>query len=692
MQSDRSVLRKEIVNCFSPGQLRLTLDDGSPPRNFDAIVPPEVDYDQQVFHLIDRADKEGWLHELIDTLLAARADKKSFVAKLQPIAGRLAAGHSLNDLPAETVAESSREAVEDILRAQRRTERDFVVRQAIERVLNNIESAHNLVDEKTKLLHGFRTVWNAVKVTFGPKGRMFVISKSDGTSRSTKNGLAIAKSIELEDKLENLGAKIITEAAQKTSDCVGDGTTTTIVLAQALVEEGLKAVADGANPIDLKRELDQALVTVVEILKAASKKVETYFEIVHVATVAADGDKEIGELVCNAIDKIGREGVVVVESNEDQSNSIALVDGIRFDRGYLSPDFITNAEKMVAELDDPYILIHEKKLSSLQPLFPILDSVVQTGKPLLIIAEDVEGEALATLVVNKLRGGLKVAAVKAPGFGDRRKAILEDISILTSGHMISEELGIKLENVSLQMLGRAKRVSIEKEATTIIDGAGERASIDGQTTLIKATGEETSSDYDHEKLSARLLKQSGTICVIRVGGSSEAELKEKRDRTENALNATQRAIVEGIVPGGGITFLNVSKALAGSGDGSDGEQFGIRVMRRALQAPTRQIVENAGLNGANVVEKILEGAAPDAGFNVETKQYGDLVREGIIDPTKVLRVSLLEAVSVAGRLITTDSVIVESSKKDPGSKMEASDKNEIRAVSDQVVSYPQATK
>jgi chaperonin GroEL len=420
--------------------------------------------------------------------------------------------------------------------------------------------------------------------------------------------------------------------------------------------------------------------------------VETYFEIVHVATVAADGDKEIGELVCNAIDKIGREGVVVVESNEDQSNSIALVDGIRFDRGYLSPDFITNAEKMVAELDDPYILIHEKKLSSLQPLFPILDSVVQTGKPLLIIAEDVEGEALATLVVNKLRGGLKVAAVKAPGFGDRRKAILEDISILTSGHMISEELGIKLENVSLQMLGRAKRVSIEKEATTIIDGAGERASIDGQTTLIKATGEETSSEYDHEKLSARLLKQSGTICVIRVGGSSEAELKEKRDRTENALNATQRAIVEGIVPGGGITFLNVSKALAGSGDGSDGEQFGIRVMRRALQAPTRQIVENAGLNGANVVEKILEGAAPDAGFNVETKQYGDLVREGIIDPTKVLRVSLLEAVSVAGRLITTDSVIVESSKKDPGSKMEASDKNEIRAVSDQVVSYPQATK
>jgi chaperonin GroEL len=521
-------------------------------------------------------------------------------------------------------------------------------------------------DARDKMLRGVNILANAVKVTLGPKGRNVVIEKSFGAPRSTKDGVSVAKEIELADRFENLGAQMIREVASKTNDKAGDGTTTATVLAQAIVQEGLKSVAAGMNPMDLKRGIDKAVQIVVAEIKASSKKVTTNAEIAQVGTISANGDKEVGDMIAKAMDKVGNEGVITVEEAKTAETELDVVEGMQFDRGYLSPYFITNADKMEVQLEEPLILLFEKKLSSLQPLLPVLEAVVQSGRPLVIIAEDVEGEALATLVVNKLRGGLRVAAVKAPGFGDRRKAMLEDLAILTGAQVVSEDLGIKLENVSLDMLGRAKKVSITKDDTTIVDGIGEKTAIEARIAQIKRQIEDTTSDYDKEKLQERLAKLAGGVAVIRVGGSTEVEVKEKKDRVDDALNATRAAADEGIVPGGGVALLKASKALANLTGDNDDQTAGIAIVRRALQAPIRQIAENAGVEGSIVVGKILESDNATFGFNAQTEQYVDLVADGVIDPAKVVRTALQDAASVAGLLITTEAAIVEAPKKNAG--------------------------
>jgi chaperonin GroEL len=512
-------------------------------------------------------------------------------------------------------------------------------------------------------LRGVDILANAVKVTLGPKGRNVVLDKSFGAPRITKDGVTVAKEIELEDKFENMGAQMVREVASKTSDNAGDGTTTATVLTSAIMKEGLKLVAAGMNPMDLRRGIDIAATAVVKDIERRAKKVQSSEEIAQVGTISANGDKSIGDMIAKAMQKVGNEGVITVEEAKTAETELDVVEGMQFDRGYLSPYFITNAEKMIAELEDAYILIHEKKLASLQPLLPILEAVVQAGKPLLIIAEDIEGEALATLVVNKLRGGLKVAAVKAPGFGDRRKAMLEDIAILTSGQMIAEDLGIKLENVSLQMLGRAKRLRIEKENTTIIDGAGKKADIEGRVRQIKAQIEETTSDYDREKLQERLAKLAGGVAVIRVGGSTEVEVKERKDRVDDAIHATKAAIEEGIVPGGGVALLRAKAAIGKLSNETPDIQAGINIVLKALEAPVRQIAENAGVEGSIVVGKILENKSQIYGFNAQTEQYVDMLSAGIVDPAKVVRVALQDAASVAGLMITTEAMVAEAPKK-----------------------------
>ena len=514
-------------------------------------------------------------------------------------------------------------------------------------------------EARDKMLRGVEVLANAVKVTLGPKGRNVVIEKSFGAPRITKDGVTVAKEVELADKFENMGAQMVREVASKQNDAAGDGTTTATVLAAAIVREGAKAVAAGMNPMDLKRGIDTAVEAVVGDLKKNSKKVTSNDEIAQVGTISANGDASIGKMIAEAMQKVGNEGVITVEEAKSLDTELDVVEGMQFDRGYLSPYFITNAEKMVAELEDPYILIHEKKLSSLQPMLPILEAVVQTGKPLLIVAEDVEGEALATLVVNKLRGGLKIAAVKAPGFGDRRKAMLEDIAILTGGEMIAEDLGIKLENVALPMLGRAKRVRIEKENTTIIDGAGAKADIEGRVQQIKAQIEETTSDYDREKLQERLAKLAGGVAVIRVGGASEIEVKEKKDRVDDSLNATRAAVEEGILPGGGVALLRAVKALEGVGGSNPDQKTGVDIVRRALTAPARQIVDNAGGDGAVVVGKLVEAKDYAYGYDAQNGDYADMVKAGIIDPTKVTRTALQNAGSIASLLLTTDALIAD---------------------------------
>ena len=519
-------------------------------------------------------------------------------------------------------------------------------------------------DARDRMLRGVDILAEAVKITLGPKGRNVVLEKSFGAPRVTKDGVTVAKEIELEDKFENMGAQMVKEVASKTSDVAGDGTTTATVLAQAIVKEGAKSVAAGANPMDLKRGVDQAVHAVIEQLKSKSKKVTNNEEIAQVGTVSANGDTEIGKMIAEAMEKVGKEGVITVEEAKSMETELDVVEGMQFDRGYISPYFITNAEKMVAELEEPYILIHEKKLASLQPLLPLLEAVVQTGKPLLIIAEEVEGEALATLVVNKLRGGLKVAAVKAPGFGDRRKAMLEDIAILTAGTMVSEDLGIKLENVTLNMLGRAKRVRIEKENTTIIDGAGKKKDIEGRINQIKAQIEETTSDYDKEKLQERLAKLAGGVAIIKVGGSTEVEVKERKDRVEDALHATRAAVEEGVVPGGGVALLRAAKALDELKTENDDQKIGINVVRKALSWPARLIAINAGEDGSVVVGKILERQTYSFGYNAQTGEYGDLTSQGVIDPTKVVRNALQGAASIAGLLITTEAMVAERPKKE----------------------------
>jgi len=524
-------------------------------------------------------------------------------------------------------------------------------------------------EARDRMLRGVEVLANAVKVTLGPKGRNVVIEKSFGAPRITKDGVTVAKEIELADKFENMGAQMVREVASKQNDAAGDGTTTATVLAAAIVREGAKAVAAGMNPMDLKRGIDTAVEAVVADLKKNSKKVTSNEEIAQVGTISANGDSSIGKMIAEAMQKVGNEGVITVEEAKSLDTELDVVEGMQFDRGYLSPYFITNAEKMVAELEDPYILIFEKKLSSLQPMLPILESVVQTGKPLLIVAEDVEGEALATLVVNKLRGGLKIAAVKAPGFGDRRKAMLEDIAILTGGEMIAEDLGIKLENVTLPMLGRAKRVRIEKENTTIIDGAGSKADIEGRVSQIKAQIEETTSDYDREKLQERLAKLAGGVAVIRVGGASEIEVKEKKDRVDDSLNATRAAVEEGILPGGGVALLRSVKALEGVAGLNADQKTGVDIVRRALTAPARQIVDNAGGDGAVVVGKLVEAKDYAYGFDAQSGDYADMVKAGIIDPTKVVRTALQDAASVAGLLVTTEAMIAELPKKESAPAM-----------------------
>ena len=521
-------------------------------------------------------------------------------------------------------------------------------------------------DARDRMLRGVNTLANAVKVTLGPKGRNVVIEKSFGAPRSTKDGVSVAKEIELADRFENLGAQLIREVASKTNDKAGDGTTTATVLAQAIVVEGLKSVAAGMNPMDLKRGIDKAVAKVIEEIKATSKKVSANSEIAQVGTISANGDTEVGEMIARAMDKVGNEGVITVEEAKTAETELDVVEGMQFDRGYLSPYFITNADKMEADLEEPLILLYEKKLSTLQPLLPVLEAVVQSGRPLLIIAEDIEGEALATLVVNKLRGGLRVAAVKAPGFGDRRKAMLEDIAILTGGQLISEDLGIKLENVSLDMLGRAKKVTITKDDTTIVDGSGEKEGIEGRISQIKRQIEDTTSDYDKEKLQERLAKLAGGVAVIRVGGSTEVEVKERKDRVDDALNATRAAVEEGIVPGGGVALLKASKILDGFKGDNDDQEAGVAIVRRALQAPIRQIAENAGVEGSIVVSKVLENDSATFGFNAQTEEYVDMVQAGVIDPAKVVRTALQDAASVAGLLITTEAAIVEAPKKGGG--------------------------
>ncbi len=518
-------------------------------------------------------------------------------------------------------------------------------------------------DARQRMLRGVDILADAVKVTLGPKGRNVVLDKSFGAPRITKDGVTVAKEIELSDKFENMGAQMVREVASKTSDIAGDGTTTATVLAQAIVREGAKAVAAGMNPMDLKRGIDKAVAAVVEELKKRTKKITTPAETAQVGAIAANGEVEIGKMISEAMQKVGNEGVITVEEAKGIQTELEVVEGMQFDRGYVSPYFITNAEKMVAELADPYILIHEKKLSSLQPMLPLLESIVQSGKPLLIIAEDVEGEALATLVVNKLRGGLKVAAVKAPGFGDRRKAMLEDIGILTGGQVISEDLGIKLENVTLAMLGRAKRVLIEKENTTIVEGAGKKPDIVGRCNQIRAQVEETTSDYDREKLQERLAKLAGGVAVIRVGGASEVEVKERKDRVDDALHATRAAVEEGVVAGGGVPLARASLILSKLKADNDDQRFGIEIVRKAVQTPLRQIAENAGEDGAVIAGKILDRDEYNWGFDAQAGEFKDLVKAGIVDPTKVVRTALQDAASVAGLLVTTEAMVAEKPEK-----------------------------
>jgi chaperonin GroEL len=518
-------------------------------------------------------------------------------------------------------------------------------------------------DARQRMLRGVDILADAVKVTLGPKGRNVVLDKSFGAPRITKDGVTVAKEIELADKFENMGAQMVREVASKTNDIAGDGTTTATVLAQAIVREGAKAVAAGMNPMDLKRGIDKAVTAVVEDLKKHSRKITTPAETAQVGAIAANGETEIGKMISEAMQKVGNEGVITVEEAKGIQTELDVVEGMQFDRGYVSPYFITNAEKMVADMDQPYILIHEKKLSGLQPMLPLLESVVQSGRPLLIIAEDVEGEALATLVVNKLRGGLKVAAVKAPGFGDRRKAMLEDIAILTGGQVISEDLGIKLESVTLAMLGKAKKVLIEKENTTIVEGAGKKADIVGRCNQIRAQVEETTSDYDREKLQERLAKLAGGVAVIRVGGSTEVEVKERKDRVDDSLHATRAAVEEGIVPGGGVALARASLILAKLKADNDDQRFGIEIVRKAVQTPLRQIAENAGEDGAVIAGKILDKDEYNWGFDAQSGEFKDLVKAGIIDPTKVVRTALQDAASVAGLLVTTEAMVAEKPEK-----------------------------
>jgi chaperonin GroEL len=518
-------------------------------------------------------------------------------------------------------------------------------------------------EARERMLRGVDILANAVKVTLGPKGRNVILEKSFGAPRSTKDGVAVAKEIELEDKFENMGAQLLREVASKTNDVAGDGTTTATVLAQAIVREGLKSVAAGMNPMDLKRGIEKAVVEVVANIKKKSKKVSSSEEIAQVGTISANGEKAIGEMIAEAMQKVGNEGVITVEEAKSLESELDVVEGMQFDRGYISPYFITNADKMVAELEDPYILINEKKLSNLQSLLPVLESVVQSGRPLLIIAEDVEGEALATLVVNKLRGGLKVAAVKAPGFGDRRKAMLQDIAILTGGQVISEDLGIKLENVTVQMLGRAKKISITKDDTTVVDGAGDKKEIGARVGQIKAQIEETTSDYDREKLQERLAKLAGGVAVIKVGGATEVEVKEKKDRVDDALNATRAAVEEGIVPGGGVALLRAASSIEVKGDNAD-QEAGVNIVRKALQAPIRQIAENAGVEGSIVVGKVMEKKKDSYGYDAQSDEYVDMYDSGIIDPAKVVRTALQDAASIAGLLITTEAGVAEAPKKE----------------------------
>ena len=520
-------------------------------------------------------------------------------------------------------------------------------------------------DARERMLRGVDILANAVKITLGPKGRNVILEKSYGAPRSTKDGVTVAKEIELEDRFENMGAQMVREVAQKTNDMAGDGTTTATVLAHAILREGMKSVAAGMNPMDLKRGIEKAVTQVVEEINKRAKKVKESAEIAQVGTVAANGEKAIGDMIAKAMQKVGNEGVITVEEAKSLDSELEVVEGMQFDRGYLSPYFITNAEKMTVELEDPYILIHEKKLASLQPLLPVLEAIVQTGKPLLIVAEEVEGEALATLVVNKLRGGLKVAAVKAPGFGDRRKAMLEDIGVLTNGQTISEDLGIKLENVTLQMLGKAKRVSITKEHTTIIDGAGKKKDIEARVSQIKAQIEETTSDYDKEKLQERLAKLAGGVAVIKVGGATEVEVKERKDRVDDALNATRAAVEEGIVPGGGVMLLRATKAITVKGENDD-QDAGINIIRKALQSPIRQIAENAGVEGSIVVGKVMDERLGSFGYDAQADEYGDMIEKGIIDPAKVVRIALQDAASIAGLMITTEAGVAEVSKKEFG--------------------------
>jgi len=518
-------------------------------------------------------------------------------------------------------------------------------------------------DARERMLHGVDILANAVRVTLGPKGRNVVLDKSFGAPRVTKDGVTVAKDIELKDKFENMGAQMVREVASRTSDIAGDGTTTATVLAQAIVREGVKSVAAGMNPMDLKRGIDLAVAAVVEELKKRSRKISDNAEIAQIGTISANGDTEVGAMLAEAMQRVGNEGVITVEEAKSLETELEVVEGMQFDRGYLSPYFVTDADKMQAVLEDPYILIHEKKLSGLQAILPLLEAVVQSGKPLLVIAEDVEGETLATLVVNRLRGGLKVAAVKAPGFGDRRKAMLQDIAILTGGTAISEDVGIKLENVTLDMLGRAKRVIITKDETTVVNGVGKKADIQARCSQLKAQIEETTSDYDREKLQERLAKLAGGVAVIRVGGATEVEVKERKDRVDDALHATRAAVEEGIVPGGGAALLRASVKLAKLEVENEDQKVGIRIVRKALEAPLRQIAENAGTDGSVVVGKVLENKDPQWGYNAQTGKYTDLVKDGVIDPTKVVRAALQHAASVAGLLITTEAMIADRPEK-----------------------------
>jgi chaperonin GroEL len=519
-------------------------------------------------------------------------------------------------------------------------------------------------DARDRMLRGVEILANAVKVTLGPKGRNVVLDKSFGAPRITKDGVTVAKEIELEDKFENMGAQMVREVAQKTNDKAGDGTTTATVLAASIVREGAKAVAAGMNPMDLKRGVDLAVTKAIESIVKSAKEVKSSKEVAQVGTISANGDTDVGDMIARAMQKVGNEGVITVEEAKSLETELDVVEGMQFDRGYISPYFVTNPEKMLAELEDAYILIFEKKLSSLQPMLPVLEAIVQASKPLVIIAEDVEGEALATLVVNKLRGGLKVAAVKAPGFGDRRKAMLEDIAILTGGQMISEDLGIKLENVTLAMLGRAKKVIVEKEKTTVVDGAGKKKDIEGRVNQIKQQIEETTSDYDKEKLQERLAKLAGGVAVIKVGGATEMEVKEKKDRVDDALNATRAAVEEGIVPGGGIALLLAKKAIGRMKNENSDIQAGINIVLRALEAPIRQIAENAGVEGSIVVGRVMDSKEPEFGFDAQNETYGDMFKAGIIDPAKVVRTALQDAASVASLLITTEAMVAELPKTD----------------------------